>query len=139
MMKAEIAEVVSEWIKKAKEDLMVAQTLSKSGSEILVFLIPAIGFHSQQCVEKCLKAFLTSKQNSFRKSHDIDYLLNLCEANTKQYGFLRSATDLLNDFAVEARCPGVDSEFVLQEAMEILEVAAKVYENTNILIEQSVN
>ncbi len=33
MMKAEIAKVVSEWIKKAKEDLMVAQTLSKSDSE----------------------------------------------------------------------------------------------------------
>jgi len=36
-----------------------------------------IGFHAQQAVEKCLKAMLVLHRVSFRKTHDLDELLDL--------------------------------------------------------------
>ena len=78
MKKKEIKQISKSWLKKAKEDLITAEILLNSPEERLEFLIASIGFHSQQCVEKCLKAILTFNQIDFKRSHDIHYLLNLC-------------------------------------------------------------
>lgn len=78
MKNKETKKISKSWLKKAKEDLITAETLLDSPEKRLEFLTASIGFHSQQCVEKCLKAILTFNQNDFKRSHDIHYLLNLC-------------------------------------------------------------
>ena len=52
MKKKEIIKISQKWLKKAKEDLITAETLLNSPEERLEFLTGI------QCVEKCLKAIL---------------------------------------------------------------------------------
>jgi HEPN domain-containing protein len=40
-----------------------------------------LGFHSQQAVEKALKAALASREVEFPYTHDLDGLIELCRAN----------------------------------------------------------
>ena len=48
-------EVVKEWVEKAESDFDTAE-LSRHGGEASI--INSVCFHSQQCAEKYLKAFL---------------------------------------------------------------------------------
>lgn len=41
-----------------------------------------VGFHAQQAVEKSIKAVLSARGLAFQRTHDLDYLLGLLEANT---------------------------------------------------------
>lgn len=69
-------EYIDNWIKKANNDLKVAENeLFIGGNDIVM---DAICFHSQQAVEKYLKAFLISKQIEFGKTHNLEYLIELC-------------------------------------------------------------
>lgn len=125
---AQIKELVKEWLKKAKEDLITAQTLLDSPKERLEFLTSAIGFHSQQCVEKCLKSFLIHKQIDFRRSHDINYLLNLCKEETNKFEIVREDANFLNDYAVNTRYPGSYSSFSINESKKVVKLAHQVFE-----------
>ena len=56
-----IIEKAKEWLKKAETDLKVANILIREG--IYDYSL----FHSQQAVEKYLKAFLTYHNNTFAR------------------------------------------------------------------------
>ena len=71
-----INEYVKKWLINANNDLKVAINLMKLSSEETV--TEAICFHSQQAVEKFLKAYLITKNVEFRKTHNLEYLLELC-------------------------------------------------------------
>jgi len=114
---------IKEWFKKAEEDLISAEVLLSAKKERLEFVTTTIGFHCQQCVEKCLKGFLIQHQKEFRKSHDIIYLLNLAKEIDDRFEFLREAALLLNEFAVNGRYPGYHEEFTLEEAKESYVIA----------------
>lgn len=109
---------IKEWYRKAEEDLISAEVLLDAKKERLEFVTATIGFHCQQCVEKCLKGFLIQQQKEFRKSHDIIYLLNLTKEIDDRFEFLREAALLLNEFAVNGRYTGYYEEFTLEEAKE---------------------
>lgn len=86
--------------------MITAENLINAPKERLSFLTAAIGFHSQQCVEKSLKTFLIFKQIDLRRSHDINYLLNLCRQETDKFEEINDMTNILNDYAVNTRYPG---------------------------------
>jgi HEPN domain-containing protein len=65
--------MVQEWVEKAEEDLAVAEYLVSSDRPFF----GAVGFHAQQAVEKCVKAFLVHHQVEFPKTHDLDKLFDL--------------------------------------------------------------
>jgi len=69
---------VAEWINKAEQDYQTATTMARKRSKPVP---DVVGFHSQQCIEKYLKAFLVSKKVDFPKTHDLMELLEI--ANTK--------------------------------------------------------
>jgi HEPN domain-containing protein len=129
MKNKETIKISKSWLKKAKEDLITADTLLESHEERLEFLTASIGFHSQQCVEKCLKAILTFNQNDFKRSHDIHYLLNLCEGqmDSDSSNEIRENADMLNDFAVNARYPGDYEDFDINEGKQAFQVAKTVF------------
>ena len=60
------------WLRKAKDDLRVAQALI----DVEPPLFDEIAFHCQQSIEKAEKGFLFWHKQPFQKTHDL-YLLGL--------------------------------------------------------------
>ncbi|GEM_PF-3716381 len=58
-----------------------------------------ICFHCQQAAEKALKAYLVFLEIRVPKTHDLDYLLELCETS-EPIRNLRTITIPLNDYSV---------------------------------------
>ncbi|MCX6584604.1 MAG: HEPN domain-containing protein [Candidatus Aminicenantes bacterium] len=119
-----IDEYLEKWLIKANNDLKVAENESHLTSREMV--TDAICFHSQQAVEKYLKAFLIFKKIDFDKSHKLEYLLELCIEKDNDF----SQIDIgdLSFYAVEVRYP---DDFYIpteKEARESLEIARKVKE-----------
>ncbi|OGJ85020.1 MAG: hypothetical protein A2268_13715 [Candidatus Raymondbacteria bacterium RifOxyA12_full_50_37] len=117
-----IREYVTQWLIKANEDIAVIERLFLSKPEEVT---GAICFHSQQAVEKFLKAFLASRKNDFRPTHDVDFLLSEC-VKIDQAAFLGLDLKSLADFAVNVRYP--DDFFVpeMDEALSCSELAKTV-------------
>jgi HEPN domain-containing protein len=67
--------ITKEWVEKAEDDFYSAELLLRAGEH------PMPGnscFHSQQCGEKYLKAFLVENNIDFPRSHQLMVLLELC-------------------------------------------------------------
>ena len=95
-------DLVQQWIEQAGEDLGLAGDLVSRDTPYLL----AVAFHSQQAVEKYLKAFLVHHQCEFPKTHDIGQILDLVATVDQSLAeALRPAADL-NPYAVGARYPG---------------------------------
>jgi HEPN domain-containing protein len=109
------------WIDKADQDLATAK---------LIYLhIPSyldiIAFHCQQAVEKYIKAVLVSFDLSFRRSHDLIYLLEVLAQNVVVSEELYEKASLLNSFSVEVRYPNQ----TIHLSREEIEYAISVSEN----------
>ncbi len=101
--------VIAEWIEKAKGDFHTAQR------ELRARRAPnydAACFHSQQCAEKYLKAFLVSLKIEPPRTHNLVELLKLCVSRDGSFELVRPALEALNTFAVDIRYPG---EFATKE------------------------
>jgi len=112
--------LTKEWIKKAEKDFLVAQR----EFNIEPPEYDAVCFHSQQCVEKYMKAVLQENDIYFEKIHDLDILLEKCKTSIPGLLNLKKELVELSSFAVEIRYPGTEATVV--EAKENLSVAAKV-------------
>ncbi|HLP57942.1 MAG TPA: HEPN domain-containing protein [Candidatus Deferrimicrobium sp.] len=117
-----IDEYLEKWLIKANNDLKVAENESHLTPQDMV--TDAICFHSQQAVEKYLKAFLIFNKIDFDKSHKLEYLLELCIEADNDF----SQVDIgdLSFYAVEVRYP---DDFYIpteKEAKDSLEIAIKV-------------
>jgi len=78
-----IDEYVKKWLIKANNDLKVAENEMKLPPEEMV--TEAVCFHSQQAVEKILKAYLITKNVEFGKTHNLEYLLELCVKEDSEF------------------------------------------------------
>jgi len=119
-----IDEYVKKWLIKAHNDLEVAENLIKLSSEEAI--TEAICFHSQQAVEKFLKAYLITKNVEFGKTHNLEYLLELCVKKDGEFKGIEVGN--LSFYAVEVRYP--DEFYIpsIDEAKECLGIARKVRE-----------
>ena len=87
------------WIQACEEDLAAAEVLLKSK-----LATGAASFHSQQCVEKALKAVLEDYAERVPKIHDLDKLFH--EVN--RYATIEMDTlivNKLNVLYIESRYP----------------------------------
>ena len=117
-----IIEKAKEWLKKAETDLKVANILIKEG--IYDYSL----FHSQQAVEKYLKAFLTYHNKPFGKTHNIPLLVNLCKEIDKTFeDLLKLDLSILFPLGVTVRYP-TGREITEEEAREAVDIAEKVRE-----------
>jgi HEPN domain-containing protein len=92
-----------EWIQKAEGDFAsatreVRARKNKNNDSAC--------FHSQQCIEKFLKAILVESDIPFPKTHDLGALLNLAIAKYPELDVSREDMDLLTDYAIVFRYPG---------------------------------
>jgi len=62
-----------------------------------------VGFHAQQAVEKCLKAVLALHSVLFRKTHDLQELMDLLIDNGKSLPPNADKLEVLNPYAVLLR------------------------------------
>ncbi len=97
---------IHEWIKKVEEDYEGALHLSRRGKKPLPDLVC---FHSQQCAEKYLKAFLIFHDTPFPKTHDLLMLLDLSIPHHPALELQRELFEFLNPYSVQFRYPGYET------------------------------
>ena len=94
---------LEEWLERAEEDYRIAQVALRQR------MYPAyhsVCFHSQQCAEKYLKAFLTRHAIVFSKTHDLIELRRLCLQVDSAFALITDPLKVLFPYAVDIRYPG---------------------------------
>lgn len=115
-------ELIRNWIDKAKKDLLTAEHESTFEDGV----IENICFHSQQAVEKFIKAYLIYLDIPFTKTHEIGELITKCEEKDPQIKEFKDEADLLTDYAVEVRYPDGWFEPSLDDSQQAIELAKKI-------------
>ena len=92
-------ELATEWLKAAYGDIAVIEKIIKDD-----FLSHMTAFHSQQCIEKSLKALLVAKNIDFKKIHSIQRLSTLCTDLDLDNKF--DLVQRLDSLYTESRYPG---------------------------------
>jgi HEPN domain-containing protein len=98
-MRPEPADTPNLLLSLAADDELVAKSLLP----IEEVTDAAVGFHSQQAVEKSIKSVLAFNGVEFPFSHDLDGLLGLCESNKIEVPQGLSEVGRLSVFAVRLR------------------------------------
>jgi len=98
-----------QWIIKSDNDFKTVNILINQKE--LDIVPDSVCFHTQQCIEKLLKAFLVYHHIEFKRVHDLFYLVKLCETVDVQFTELYTLIDELAYFAVNVRYP--DSAYAL--------------------------
>ncbi len=120
-MNPEKKDHIKNWLFRAREDLSAMNRLAEAEIE---FYSSTICFHSQQAVEKYLKAFLVYHDIDFPRTHDVDFLIEMCcSIDKKSFEIdLKSLTE----FGVSVRYP--DDFFIpgIKETKEYIEISNKI-------------
>ncbi len=72
-------------------------------------------FHAQQGIEKCLKAVLVLHGVAFRKTHDLDELVDLLIAEKIPHPFEATTLSVMNPYAVLMRYEDIEFAGVTPE------------------------
>ena len=97
------APTTTEWIAKAESDFGNAEVVLQHGKE---HVVETVCFHSQQCAEKYLKAFLQENKTSFPRTHSLIALKELCIAIDDTFENLHDILSALDHYSVAVRYPG---------------------------------
>jgi HEPN domain-containing protein len=120
----EIRRKVAEWLAYADEDLRFARGgMNLPGQEGPPHRL--IAYHSQQCAEKYLKAYLLCREVDFPYTHNISTLLELCSDYADWPTSLREAEEL-TEYAITTRYPGESTEVTAHDARRAIELAERV-------------
>lgn len=122
MMRPEQAHLVRQWIEKAEEDFRNAEyvlTLEENCP------LSTVCFHSQQCVEKYLKALLVCRSVPVPRNHDLIELYHRIPSDAR-LDLSEESLAVLNRYAVETRYPGDWDIISLREAEDAVGVASVV-------------
>lgn len=115
---------VRSWLLKAHQDLDASAWLLESPQP----LYGAVGFHSQQAAEKCLKAYLIWQEQVVEKTHSLVALVGMCLRFSTDFDVLRTAATTLTPFAVITRYPGDLPDISAHDAREALELAHQIWD-----------
>ena len=124
-------ETVKEWIAKAEGDFSVAcreRRVRKSPNW------DAVCFHSQQCVEKYLKALLIHYGVMPPKTHDLVLLDGLLTPVCDGWSWPLEELRFLTRAAVAFRYPGESAD--KEEAIEALKIVRKIHEKILTIIQE---
>ena len=113
---------IERWLAKAHNDLVTARTML--GVEPPV--TDTACFHAQQCVEKCLKAFLVFADIHVQKTHYLPRLVELCATVCPTFHELDQVAAELTDYAVADRYPDSWREIPIDEAHDAVRNAESV-------------
>ena len=98
--------ITQEWVSKAEGDFATADRELQAQTNLNY---DAVCFHSQQCVEKYLKACLQEEDIFFNRTHDLNTLLDLILPVVPDWSTMLPNLDILTTYAVEFRYPGISA------------------------------
>ena len=113
---------VRQWLIKADHDLRSAERLMSGNDPLLDTAV----YHCQQAAEKALKAFLTSHEVIFSKTHLLVTLVAQCTDIDPDFINLSDAAEMLTPLATEFRYPGDVMEPEMFDAQEAFRMASDV-------------
>ena len=93
-----------EWLYQAEHDLESSEFLLTSAKPLLDIAI----YHTQQCAEKSLKAYLSYKEQELEKTHNLKMLIENCSVIDPAFQSLFDDCIDLNPFATLYRYPEGD-------------------------------
>lgn len=111
-----------EWFSHAMSDL----NLARIGQESDDVLHEQVCFHTQQAVEKALKAVLLSIKVDFPLTHDLDELVDILENADIHLPPDMTDVGVLTPYAIETRYPGYWEEITEQDVDEAIKLAKRV-------------
>ena len=112
---------VKEWIAKAEGDYLTAGRELKADEEPNY---DAVCFHSQQCVEKLMKALLIHHGIVPPRSHDLVQLDQLLKPVLKEWSWEVQDLQFMTRAAVDFRYPGESAD--RGEAAEAFEICTRL-------------
>lgn len=110
------------WLIKAEHDLASALRLSAGDDPILDTAI----YHTHQCAEKALKAYLSFKKHPIEKTHDIEFLTELCADIDDSFNSLLDDAKVLTPYDTAFRYPDLNIEPDKTDVLDAIEKAKKV-------------
>jgi len=119
-MTAALQAYIEGWLKKADHDIISAQRLL----EIEPMILDSACFHSQQAIEKSLKAFLAFNEHDFEKNHNIILLLAQCADFDPVFASIDPLN--LNAYAVQGRYPDANLLPTPDEAKTYYKLALEI-------------
>ena len=93
-----MVKIYIEWLKASLLDLKNIEKIIDDE-----FLTPVIAFHSQQAIEKSIKALLEYSNKEIPKIHKIQTLVDIAELNLKNH---EDTIQLLDELYINSRYPG---------------------------------
>ncbi len=130
-MKNEVNPII--WLEYAESDLALAKT-GKTSKKIKY---STLCFHSQQAVEKAVKAVLVFYRIDFPKTHHIDFLFKLLKQENFNVPEIIFETKYLSKFSVGSRYPGEELEIERKEYLETIKSATVVLKWAKAIINKS--
>ena len=121
-----------DWIDFAREDLEMAEAALERG------IYNQTCFHSQQGIEKALKAFLKTRQTAVPKIHGLSELVSLCRNYDDSFVELEDTCAKLDPYYIPTRYPdlfpgagpgGLPMRQEAEEAVSLLKTGLHWIEN----------
>jgi len=114
--------VISEWLKKADEDLEFAISVVEEST-----FYAQICFHFHQASEKYLKSFIIAQDLNFKKIHDLQVLLKSCLPKDPKLQELMDDCKFLNRFYIDTRYPvHWPTQYTKEEALKAKKAAEHI-------------
>jgi len=116
-----------EWITRAEEDYRAATALGPSE-------VPCVTcFHSQQCVEKYLKAALVKYNVEPSRTHNLIVLGDMVSEHDERFTAFGNDLSTLNPYSVLPRYPGIET--TPENAKQALAVASRLRHRIRALLD----
>lgn len=116
---------VTQWIRYARTDLKVAKFSLEASADFK----SAAAFHSQQCAEKIIKAYLTHFKVRVQKTHDIELLLTEVSKISSALAKRALKAKLLTTYAVTYRYPDAERKpLTVAKARAAIKIAEATFE-----------
>jgi len=126
-------DLAKEWLRYAKSDLTTAKHMfndvNPKETEISCY-------HTQQCAEKSLKAYLILREADPPHTHDLVELNNLCTVLEPGFSDMLQYCVLLNPYGVHVRYPNelsVDdtvTKYAIENAQTLFDFCANLINNS---------
>lgn len=122
-MSPESLQLAQSSLRKASSDLAAARILIRGDHPYL----DIAAYHCQQGAEKAFKAYLTSQETIFPKTHILERLVELCSSSTADFEQFQPHAKELTPLSDEFRYPGDTPDPTPQEAEHALALAEEIY------------
>ena len=111
-----------EWLFKAEHDLASSSYLLSAPDPLFDISI----YHTQQCAEKSLKAYLTFKEKEIENTHNLKMLVEICIKIDNEFDKLIDDCIFLNPYATLYRYPQGDLMPSEESVLKAIKTSQKI-------------